>query len=166
MTRALLATVAALALAGCVSLSRSETVAALPPELTANARVTEIVLTRMPDLKVTPGFDDLFRQRVQAKLDACATGQRPLRLDAVITRFDKANPVLTAVVAGSNVLRGSARLVDVETGQTVGDYKVGKTVVGGRFAVVVMAEAEEQLSDAFGEELCKQAFKRDKQAPG
>jgi hypothetical protein len=159
MTRALLAAVAALALAGCVSLSRSETVAALPPELSAGARVTEIVLTRMPDLKVSPGFDELFRQRVQAKLDACATGQRPLRLEAVLTRFDKANPVMTAVIGGSNVLRGSARLVDVGSGQQLASYQIGKTVVGGRVAVVVMAEAEEQLSDAFGEELCQQAFK-------
>ncbi len=66
--------------------------------------------------------------------------------------------MLTAVVAGANVLRGTAKLVDVSTGQTVADYNVGQTVVGGRFAVVVMAEAEEQLSDGFGEELCKQAF--------
>jgi hypothetical protein len=158
MTRTLLISAAALALTGCVSLSRSEAVASLPADLVANGRVTEIVLTRMPDLKVTPGFDDLFRQRVQAKLDACARGARPLRLEALLTRFDKANPVMTAVIGGSNVLRGSARLVDTATGQLVGDYRVGKTVVGGRVAVVVMAQAEEQLSDAFGEELCKQAF--------
>jgi hypothetical protein len=35
---------------------------------------------------------------------------------------------------------------------------VGQTVVGRSVAVVVMAKAEEQLSDGFGEELCKQAF--------
>ena len=95
---------------------------------------------------------------MQSKLDACAKGQRPLRLEAQLDRLDKANPVVTAVVAGSNVLRGSARLVDANTGQVVADYKVGKTIVGGRFAVVVMGQAEEQLSDAFGDELCKQAF--------
>jgi hypothetical protein len=158
MIKALLAALSALALSGCMSLSRSSAVAPLSPDLVADGRVVEIVLTRSPDLKVSPQFDDLFKSHVQAKLDGCAKGARPLRLEATIERFDKANPVLTAVVAGSNVLRGAARLVDRNTGQPVADYKVGATVIGGRFAVVVMAEAEEQLSDAFGEELCKQAF--------
>lgn len=156
--RLALVVVAAVALCGCVSLSRSEALAPLPEELARSGRVTEIRLIRADELKVTDGFDDIFRSRVQAKLDACATGERPLRLEAELERLDKANPVVTAVVAGSNVLRGSARLVDVATGQVVADYKVGKTIVGGRFAVVVMGEAEEQLSDAFGEELCEQAF--------
>lgn len=149
---------AAAGLSGCVSMSRSEAVAPLPADIASNSRVSEIRLTRSADLKVTPEFDDIFKSRVQAKLDACAKGARPLRLEAELERVDKANPVVTAVVAGSNVLRGSARLVDVATGQVVADYKVGKTIVGGRFAVVVMGEAEEQLSDAFGDELCKQAF--------
>lgn len=156
--RLALVVVAAVALCGCVSLSRSQALAPLPEELARSGRVTEIRLVRADELKVTDGFDDIFRSRVQAKLDACATGERPLRLEAELERLDKANPVVTAVVAGSNVLRGSARLVDVATGQVVADYKVGKTIVGGRFAVVVMGEAEEQLSDAFGEELCEQAF--------
>jgi hypothetical protein len=158
MTKALLAALSALALSGCMSLSRSSAVDPLPQDLAADGRVAEIVLTRSPSLKVSPQFDDVFKRHVQAKLDACARGARPLRLEASIERFDKANPVLTAVIAGSNVLRGSARLVDQNTGQTVADYKIGQTVVGGRIAVVVMAEAEEQLSDGFGEELCKQAF--------
>ncbi|MFC3079396.1 hypothetical protein ACFODL_14960 [Phenylobacterium terrae] len=149
---------AAVALSGCVSMSRSEAVAPLSADLAQGSRVSEIRLTRSDALTVTPGFDDIFKSRVQARLDACATGARPLRLEAELERLDKANPVVTAVVAGSNVLRGSARLVDVATGKVVADYKVGKTIVGGRFAVVVMGEAEEQLSDAFGEELCKQAF--------
>jgi hypothetical protein len=149
---------AAFALSGCVSMSRSEAVAPLAADIAQGSRVSEIRLTRSQALKVTDGFDDIFKSRVQTRLDACATGPRPLRLEAELERLDKANPVVTAVVAGSNVLRGSARLVDVATGEVVADYKVGKTIVGGRFAVVVMGEAEEQLSDAFGEELCKQAF--------
>ena len=145
-------------LAGCMSMSRSATVTPLSADLTAGGRVTEIVLTQGPGVKVTPQFESIFKSRVQAKLDACAKGSRALRLEAAVDRLDKANPVVTAVVAGSNVLRGSARLVDPGTGQVVADYTVGRTVIGGRFAVVVMAEAEEQLSDGFGEELCKQAF--------
>ena len=157
MIRTAAVAVAALSLAGCVSMSRSEAVSPLSADWASNGRVTEVTLSK-GDLKVTPEFDAIFQSRVKAKLDACATGTRPLRLEARIDRLDKANPVLTTVVAGANVLRGEARLVDVATGQTVADYKVGKTVVGGRFAIVVMGQAEEQLSDAFGDELCKQAF--------
>lgn len=157
MIRTVAATVAAISLAGCVSMSRSEAVSPLSADWATNGRIEEIALAK-GDLKVTPEFDGIFKSRVKAKLDACARGARPLRLEAKIDRLDKANPVITTVVAGANVLRGEARLVDIATGQTVADYKVGKTVVGGRFAIVVMGEAEEQLSDAFGEELCKQAF--------
>ena len=99
-----------------------------------------------------------FRQHVQARLDGCAKGQHPLRLEARIDRLSKANPLLSAAVAGANVLRGTARLVDVATGEAGGEYRIGQTVVGGRIAVIRMAQAEDQLSDRFGQELCQQAF--------
>jgi hypothetical protein len=158
MIKVLFAAGSALALAGCMHMSRSAVVTPVAAADAAQLKVTEIRLDVAEGVKVTPAFDGIFREHVQAKLDACATGQRPVRLEARVDRLDKSNAVLTAVVAGANVLRGSARLVDVATGQTVADYTVGQTIVGGRFAVVVMAEAEEQLSDSFGEELCKQLF--------
>jgi hypothetical protein len=147
-----------LALSACVSLSRSSTLTALPAGEAARLKVTEIRLTVSDAVKVSPKFDEIFREHVQAKLDKCATGDRPVRLEAKVDRLDKSNAVLTAIVAGSNVLRGSAKLVDVSSGAVIGDYQVGQTVVGRSVAVVVMAKAEEQLSDGFGEELCKQAF--------
>lgn len=158
MLKVLLAAGCALALAGCMSMSRSATVAALPTGESAQLKVTEIKLKVGEGVKVSPQFDEIFRKHVQAKLDACATGQRPVRLEAEVVRLDKSNALMTAIVAGANVLRGSAKLVDVGTGQTVADYTVGQTVVGRSVAVVVMAKAEEQLSDGYGDELCKQAF--------
>jgi hypothetical protein len=154
----------AVALSGCVSLSRSETVSDLGSDWRGNVRVGEVRLTRDPQLKVTEGFDALFKSHVQAKLDACATGQRLVRVEASLTRFDKANPAMTVLVAGANVLRGQARLVDVATGKTVADYAIGKTIVGSRLAVIKMGQAEEQMSDAFGEELCAKAFDPPKDA--
>jgi hypothetical protein len=155
---ALILIAAAPALAGCLSMSRSETVAPLSANLTRDARIERVEVKRNVELKVTDEFDELFKRHVKAKLDACAKGTQPLVLVAELDRLSKANPVVTAAVAGANVLRGSAQLVDPATGQVVADYKVGKTIVGSRFAVVVMGEAEEQLSDAFGDEMCKQAF--------
>lgn len=149
---------AAVGLSGCVGMSRSSAVAPLSADWTRDGRITEVRLQPGPALKVTPQFKGIFETRVQGKLTACAKGDRPLRLEARIDRLDKANPVITTVIAGANVLRGQARIVDIATGRVVGDYAVGKTIVGGRFAIIAMGQAEEQMSDAFGDELCKQAF--------
>ncbi len=149
----------AVLLSGCVGLSRSEPVSAISAADAAGVRIETVTVARSKDFeKLTPGFDELFRTRVKAKTDACATGSRPLRLEATLDRFEKANVAVTAVIGGANVVRGQAVLIDVATGKTVGRYKIGKTIVGGRFGAIEMAEAEEQLSDAFGEELCTQVF--------
>src|SRR4051812_45872854 len=111
MIKAILATAAALTLSGCVSLSRSSTVTALPDGDAAQLRVSEIRLTVADGVKVSPTFDGVFREHVQAKLNGCAGGTRPVRLEARVERLDKSNAVMTAVIAGANVLRGSARLV-------------------------------------------------------
>ncbi|WP_369061408.1 hypothetical protein ABOZ73_05625 [Caulobacter sp. 73W] len=159
MKTALTLTLAAVMLSGCVGMSRSKPVAPLAADWKTGGRVDQITLAKEGEFKITPEFDQIFETRVKSKLAECATGTRPLRLEARLTRLDKANPVVTTLIMGANVMRGEARLVDVATGQTVGEYEIGQTVVGGRMAIIKMGEAEEQMSDAFGEELCKQAFK-------
>ena len=148
---------ASLLLGGCLNLSRTAEVAPAATEVVRDARVTRIVLTT-GDIGVSPEFEAIFQRRVQAKLDRCATGATPLRLEAALDRIDKTNPVVTALLFGANVLRGAATLVREDTGEVVGQYQIGRTVVGRGPAVIAMAEAEEQLSDAYGEELCKAAF--------
>lgn len=147
-----------LTLSGCLSMSRSSEVTALDSAIAQGSRVAEVRLTTEDQVTVRPEFQGIFRQHVQAKLDECATGSRPLRLEAEITRLDRANPAQVMLVGGANVLRGHARLVDPATGAVVGEYEIGKTIVGGRWSIFQMAESEEQLSDAFGAELCEQAF--------
>ncbi len=151
---------ASVAVSGCVGMSRSSAVSPLSADWSRDGRITEVRLQPGPALKVTPQFKGIFESRVQAKVSACAKGSRPLRLEADIDRLDKANKVMTTVIGGANVLRGKARIIDVATGRTVGDYAVGKTIVGGRLGIIAMGQAEEQLSDAFGDELCKQAFRQ------
>jgi hypothetical protein len=160
MIKVLLAAGCAVVLSGCMTMSRSAAVTALPASDASQLRVSEIKLTVKEGVKVSPEFDEIFRSHVQAKLNACATGARPVRLEATVERLDKSNVVMTAVIAGANVLRGTAKLVDIGTGETLADYTVGQTVVGRSVAVVVMAKAEEQLSDGYGAELCKLAFPR------
>ena len=158
MIKATVAVVAAsMTLGGCLNLSRSAAVAPAAPEVVRDARVERIVLTK-GDIGTSAEFDAIFQQRVKAKLDACATGATPLRLEAALDRVEKTDPLVTALLFGANVLRGAATLVREDTGEVVGQYQIGRTVVGRGPAAIAMAEAEEQLSDAYGEELCEAAF--------
>lgn len=152
----LIAALGALPATACVNLSRS---APLTPIAGAESyRVSDIRLSVEPEIEASGDFASIFGERVQAELDACADGATPLRLEAEITRLDRANPVQVALIGGANVLRGNARLVDPSDGRVVGEYEIGRTVIGARVAVFEMAESEEQLSSAFGRELCEQAF--------
>ena len=151
-----IAALATLPLTACVALSRS---APVTPVAEAEAyRVSAVALTVEPEIETTDEFQAIFQDRVQQELNVCADGARPLRLEAFIQRLDRANPVQVAVIGGANVLRGHARLVDPTNGRIVGEYEIGHTVIGARVAVFEMAESEEQLSTAFGRELCAQAF--------
>lgn len=150
---------ALLMLPGCLSLSRSHTEQAMSKDLRANGRVTQVVLKSGPN-DVSGEFPRVFQQRVTDKLNACATGDRALRLEAEVTVVDKANPLVTVVLADANRVRGDVVLYDARTNRPVGRYRIGKTIVGSRFGLIQMAEAEEQLSDAFGEELCDKAFNK------
>lgn len=158
MNRLILAAAASAALAGCISTSSSEAVSGLPSNWSSDSRIESVVLQLDPELNVSTEFDDLFRERVKAGLDRCAAGSRPLRLEARLDKLTKANPFVTAILFGQNKVRGTARLVDVATDQMVGEYRIGRTVTGSRVGVIAMAEAEEQLSDGFAAEVCRQAF--------
>lgn len=158
MNRLILAAAASAALAGCISTSSSEAVSGLPSNWSSDSRIESVVLQRDPELNVSAEFDDLFRERVKAGLDRCAAGSRPLRMEARLDKLTKANPFVTAILFGQNKVRGTARLVDVATGQMVGEYRIARTVTGSRVGVIAMAEAEEQLSDGFAAEICRQAF--------
>ena len=150
---------AALALSGCVSVHRSDTVAALAADLARDARIEAVTVSHEPQIKVSPEFDAAFAERVKARLDACAKGSKPLRLEASIRRLDKANKAVTLVIGGGkNAVRGHARLIDPATGVTVGEYEIGQTVLGTRLATVQMVQPEKQMGEAFGDELCRQAF--------
>ena len=148
---------AALLLQACVSSSKSSVVAAMPADWRTGGRVTQIRLDHA-GIEVSPQFDAVFRERVSKKLDACANGDRPLTLDARLSTVKKGDRVLMVLLGGRNKLRGEAVLTDAATGAKVGRYRIGRNITGSRFAMFQMLQAEEQLSSAFGDELCKQAF--------
>jgi hypothetical protein len=159
MVRSILACTGALMLAGCISTSSSAPVSDLAGDWRTGSHIELVQLERSADLNVSPEFDQLFAARVKAGVDRCATGPRGLRLEARLDKLTKANPLVTAILVGQNKVRGTARLVDMETGQVVGEYRIGRTVTGSRVGVIAMAQAEEQLSDGFAAEVCRQTFR-------
>jgi hypothetical protein len=101
----------------------------------------------------------VFKARVKAELATCAKGSKPLRLEASLSRLDKTNPAVTLVLGGGrSAVKGHATLIDEASGKTVGEYEIGQTVFGTRLATVQMLQPEKQMADAFGQEVCLQAF--------
>lgn len=145
----------------CISMSRSEAVAPVAADIAREGRVETVSLTNTVDADVGPDFKSIFESEVKAKLDACAQGSRPLTLEASVNSYSRTNPVITTVLIGRNRIRGEAVLKDAATGAEVGRYRIGKTIVGGRVAIVEMGPARKQLSEAFGDEVCKQAFAKE-----
>ncbi|MET0274723.1 MAG: hypothetical protein ABW360_17185 [Phenylobacterium sp.] len=150
----------ALLLAGCVSSGGSDTVKPLASDISTTSFVSEIDL-RTPPANASPGFKEVFVSKVSEKLKGCAKGTRPLKLVVDITEFKRANPAMTMLVGSSNVIHGSAKLQDPATNAVVADYDINRSFgAGGLLGVAAMSQAEEQMSSAFGDELCKRAFIR------
>lgn len=162
MTICLRAPVAALllsaSLSACVSSGGGDTIRALSPERARGASVGDIVIVAQPDT-VSAEFANVFTNRVREAVGKCAKGSRPLRLEVRILEMKAANPAMTVLLGDSNVIRGTAALIDPVSGETVGDYEINRsTGGGGLIAAVSMGQAEEQMSQAFGKELCDRAF--------
>lgn len=152
------ALVSSVTLSACVTSSSGDTIRALAPERARTASIGEIVMVSKPET-VSEDFATVFTTRVREEVAKCATGDQPLRLEVRITEMKAANPAMTVLVGDSNRIRGTAVLVDPATGQTVGDFEITRsTGGGGLIAAASMGQAEEQMSRAFGEEVCKRAF--------
>lgn len=148
----------AMTVAACASGTGSAAIQALPPAVADNARVVAVNVVNIPEQGVSAGFETLFESKVQAELNECAQGSRPLTLEVSLDHFDRANPAMTWLLADQNSITGIARLKD-ETGALVGEYLIKRTfVASGLVGIALMAQAEDQMSQAFGEELCAQAF--------
>ena len=134
-----------------------DTITALPRDIAANARVADVTVAVPADS--SPELAAALQTRISGKLGACAMGSRPLNLQVTITEFHSGNAAATFLVGSSNNIRGSARLVDPATGAVVGDYEINRSVGGGGLiAMAAMANSQNQMGDAFGEEICNQAF--------
>jgi len=62
-------------------------------------------------------------------------------------------------MADSNSISGTVKLIDQESGATVGTYAINRSfAASGLVGIAMTADAEGQMSDAFGGEVCKSVF--------
>lgn len=147
-----------LLLGGCVSAGASGAINALPAALAGGARVASVELRNTPG-GTAPGFDSRFEAAVQTQLNKCATGSEALTLEVSLDGYYAPNPVMAAFAPMKSQVSGVARLRDAG-GAVVGEYRIERSLmIGGIAGAVVAANAENNMSNAFGEELCKQAFR-------
>lgn len=158
MKHLMLASVATLGLAGCVTSDSGDTILALPEARARTASIGDIVLTGAPTT-VSPEFAGILQTRLREKLSACATGVQPLRLEVRVLELKGANPAMAYLAGDSNVIRAQVVLIEPATGLKVADYDVSRSVGGGGlFAAIAMTQAEEQMSSALGDDICDRAF--------
>lgn len=150
---------AAFLLVGCQSSTGSATLTALPQVVRADARVVTIALQNTPQ-GTSSAFEAVFAERVQSRLSDCAAGTRSLKLEVTLDGWSAANPALALFAPAQSQISGVARLLD-DSGAVVGVYRIRRSfTMGGVGGMVMATGAETHMSNAFGEELCKQAFEK------
>lgn len=158
MKLTILALSGAILLAGCVTSNGSGAVHTISADAAARGRVTLVRLQNTPN-NVSVGFKRDFETTVQGELNKCADGDYPLALTVTLNGYQSADAMLAFLAPAQSQISGVARLTD-SSGAVVGEYNIRRTLtVGGLVGMVVASEAERHMSTAFGEELCKQAFK-------
>jgi hypothetical protein len=95
-------------------------------DVASTARVSEVVVTATPS-DTSPNFKGIMKAKLEEKLAQCAVGSRPLRLEATINRLKEANPAMTWLLADSNSISGSVKLVDPTTNEVLGAYAVTRS---------------------------------------
>lgn len=147
-----------LLLGGCVSAGSSGAINPLPSALAGGARIASVELRNTPD-GTAHGFDSRFEAAVQAQLNKCATGSEPLTLEVSLNGYYAPNPAMALFAPMKSQVSGTARLRDA-AGAVVGEYRIEHSLmIGGLAGAAVAANAESNMSNAFGRELCKQAFR-------
>ena len=132
----------------------------LAPEFVEGASVAAIYLSTNW-LESEPDFSDTFTDELREELTLCATG--PPRLDVRVHLDDlRRGQRLEEVLRGEaeQQLSGLVEFVDHRTNTVVGRYPIAvSTRTQGRLAAAV-ADRQMVVSEAFGRELCRQAFGR------
>jgi hypothetical protein len=145
---------------GCAT-SSSDVVKPLPEALAKNGFIETVDITAIP-ANVSPDFQPTLLADLQKTTKSCATGAEPLRLEVNVAQFKGQNAALTILIGDTNLIKGSARLIDPASKEVVGDYEITRSIGGGGLiGALAMAGPEASMADAFAKEVCRQAFGRE-----
>jgi len=154
------ALILAAAIGGCAAGS-SDPVKQLPERWAKGGFIDTIDIKSLPE-NVSPEFRQTLITKLQEATKVCAAGKDPMRLQVQVVQFKKQNPALTYLIGDSNLIRGSAQLINPADGSVVGDYEITRSMGGGGLiAAAAMSAPESQMTEQFANELCKQAFGHD-----
>lgn len=155
-TTMIILAVGAVASAGCASSSGTRATRDLTADLASSGRVTAVSVANGGPGSET--FREAFASRVQERLNGCAQGSTPLKAEITLDSFQPASVVMAALIPAQSRIGGTTRLIDADD-VTVGEYRIQRSLTaGGVVGATLAATAETQMSNAFGDELCKQAF--------
>jgi len=157
---ALAASVSALVLAGCVT-ATSTAQTPLAADLAEGGFVQEVYVSAPEDSGITAHYAAEMAEELEERLADCATGDRPLRMDVMLTDTKAANPLVAAVMTDTNAVMGDVTIYSLESGQPVGQYEVewenrGGLGLSGAFMHSAMGIG--QVSEGFAKSVCRRAF--------
>lgn len=151
---------AGLFLSACVT-AGGETRQALDEALVQNGYVEEVYVSAEEGAGVSAAFAEDLSRQIERQLADCATGDRPLRMDVMLGRVKRANPLVSAVVTDTNSLDGHIQIYDLETGAPAGEYDLsweGRGGLGAGGALLMAATGQMQMTDGFADEICRIVF--------
>lgn len=158
--RALVGVVVLGATVGCAPTTLGGPPLALAPDVIAAARVDTIVMSS-DWLTSEPDFSDTFVEELREELAQCAVGPRRLTLRVHVDDLRRGDR-LEAVLAGGaeHQVSGLAEFVDPQNGVVLGRYPIRVTAGTNSRVAAALADRQMVVSEAFGRELCRQAFGR------
>lgn len=112
-------------------------------------------------LRSEPDFSDTFTEEVREELNLCARGPRRLHLRVHLDDLRRGDR-LEVVLRGrtEHQLSGLVEFLEPRSGAVVGRYPIGVTAGTDNVLAAALADRQMVVSEAFGRELCRQAFGR------
>jgi hypothetical protein len=142
-------------LAGCAPVVAGGSLLPLRPELADGARVDVITLSS-GWLRSEPDFADTFTEELREELTLCAAGPRRLNLRVHLDELQRGDRAPGA----THYLSGVVEFVDPASGAAVGRYLIEAEAGTQNPLAAMVADRQMVVSEAFGRELCRQAFGR------
>ena len=159
MKRLLPALLCCLAAASCAPVVGTGAPLALPADLVDSARVTTVIMSS-DWLDAESDFAETFSEEVAEELGMCASGDYPLQLRVHVSAMERADRLGPFPgVPNRHSIRATAELVDpARNGLVVGRYPVQVETPASSGPLVLVADRQMMVSEAFGRALCHAAF--------